>query len=330
MAKIRLQKFLARSGIDSRRKCEDLILEGVVRVNRKVVDTLPAFVDPDVDMVTVNSRRLKPEKKEYYLLNKPKNVICTNSDPYGRKKAIDLINTQARIFCVGRLDYDTTGAIILTNDSELTNRLTHPKFELSKVYEVKVRGEISGEAMEKLKKGVWLAEGRTSRAAVKVVHRSHTETILEITIRQGLNRQVRRIMARVGYKVKSLKRTKIGNITVKGMPSGGYKKLTEGQVKYLMKETGGAEEAVAEKTSAKRKPKKTPAKKAPADRKTVAKKAPAGRKTVAKKAHVSRKTRMVEDAVAKSKAKKSKTAKRTTTKARAPKAKRSVKTTRKR
>ena len=284
MAKIRLQKFLARSGIDSRRKCEELILEGVVRVNRKVVDTLPAFVDPDVDMVTVNSRRLKPEDKEYYLLYKPKNVICTNSDPYGRKKAIDLINTQARIFCVGRLDYDTTGAIILTNDSELTNRLTHPKFELAKVYEVKVRGEIGGEALEQLKKGVWLSEGRTGRAAVKVLHRSHKESIIQITIKQGLNRQIRRIMARVGYNVRSLRRTKIGNITIKGMRVGGYKKLTQSQVNYLMKETEGVKETAAKKSPPRRKV-KTPQKdlaKRPVPKCKTAKK-PTAKRTTAKR-----------------------------------------------
>ncbi|MCK5565191.1 MAG: rRNA pseudouridine synthase [Planctomycetes bacterium] len=235
--KQRLQKVLAAAGIDSRRNCEELILDGAVRVNRDIVDELPAFVDPQKDVITVNGKRIKFADKVYFLLNKPKGVICTNSDPQGRKKAIDLIDCDQRIFCVGRLDIDTIGAIVLTNDSELTNRLTHPKFELSKTYEVKLKGRIDGDAIEKLKKGVWLSEGKTEKSAVKVIRRSHTESVLQIVIRQGLNRQVRRIMARVGFKVKSLKRTMIGNINIKGMRIGQYKKLTISQVNYLKKIT---------------------------------------------------------------------------------------------
>jgi len=235
--KQRLQKFLASAGVDSRRKCEELILDGAVRVNRDVVDELPAFVDPEKDVVTVNGKRVQLGEKVYYLLNKPKGIICTNSDPQGRKKAIDLIDSPERIFCVGRLDVETSGAIILTNDSLLSNRLTHPRYELPKTYEVKLKGSIDGEAIEKLKKGVWLSEGKTSKAALKVINRTRTESILQITIRQGLNRQVRRIFVRVGYKVKALKRTQIGNINIKGMRIGEYKKMTKSQVEYLKKIT---------------------------------------------------------------------------------------------
>ncbi|MCK5001010.1 MAG: rRNA pseudouridine synthase [Anaerohalosphaera sp.] len=234
---MRLQKVLAAAGIDSRRNCEELILSGVVCVNRKVVDQLPAFVDPEKDTITVDGKSIKRVEKVYFLLNKPKGYICTNSDPYGRKKAIDLVDTELRVFCVGRLDADTTGAIILTNDSELTNRLTHPSYELPKTYEVTIDGSIDGEAIEKMKKGTWLAEGRTGRAAVKVLHRSHTSSTIQVVIRQGLNRQIRRIVARVGFKVRSLKRTKIGNVDVKGMRLGQCKRLTHSQVAYLMKET---------------------------------------------------------------------------------------------
>ena len=131
MAEQRLQKILAAAGIDSRRKCEELILEGAVRVNRKVVDTLPTFADPIKDIITVNGKKIHPEQKVYFLLNKPKGVICTNRDPAGRKKAIDLVQTDKRIFCVGRLDADTSGIIILTNDSELANKLAHPRYGLA-------------------------------------------------------------------------------------------------------------------------------------------------------------------------------------------------------
>ena len=210
MSEQRLQKVLAAAGVDSRRKCEELILDGAVRVNRKVVDKLPAFVDPEKDLIIVNGRKIHAAQKVYFLLNKPTGVICTNHDPQGRKKAIDLVYARERIFCVGRLDADTTGIIILTNDSELANRLTHPRYGLAKTYVVRVKGEIAGERLEKLKRGIWLAEGKTGRASVKILKRGHKESLIEVTIRQGLNRQVRRMLAKVWLPVRTLTRTRIG------------------------------------------------------------------------------------------------------------------------
>jgi 23S rRNA pseudouridine2605 synthase len=239
MAEQRLQKVLAAAGIDSRRKCEELILSGQVRVNRKVVDTLPAFADPDKDVITVNGKTIHAAQKLYYLLNKPKGVICTNSDPHGRKKAIDLVPTRDRIFCVGRLDADTTGLIILTNDSELTNKLTHPRYGIAKTYAVRIKGQIAAEQVEKLKKGIWLAEGKTGRASVKILKRRHNESSIEITIRQGLNRQVRRMLAKVGLPVKSLARTRLGKLTIKGLGVGKFRTLTRVEVAYLQKATSG-------------------------------------------------------------------------------------------
>jgi 23S rRNA pseudouridine2605 synthase len=233
MAEQRLQKVLAAAGVDSRRNCEELILDGAVRVNRKVVDTLPVFVDPEKDVITVNGRRIQAARKVYFLLNKPKGVICTNSDPEGRKRAIDLVRTDERVFCVGRLDADTTGLIIVTNDSELTNKLTHPRYGLPKKYVVKVKGEISGDAIEKLKKGVWLAEGKTGYAVIKVLNRNYKESLIEITLQQGLNRQIRRMMARVGLRVKSLKRAQIGRLTAKGLGVGQSRRLSEAEVRSL-------------------------------------------------------------------------------------------------
>jgi 23S rRNA pseudouridine2605 synthase len=237
MAEQRLQKVLAAAGVDSRRKCEELILSGVVRVNRKVVDELPVFVDPQKDVITVNGRKIRAAQKVYFLLNKPKGVICTNRDPHGRRKAIDLIHTNERIFCVGRLDADTTGLIILTNDNELANRLTHPRYGLAKTYFVKVKGKIKTEQIEKLKKGIWLAEGKTGRASVKVLKRGHKESMLEVTIRQGLNRQVRRMLAKVGLPVKALTRIRIGKLTARGLGSGKFRMLTRAEVTYLKKTT---------------------------------------------------------------------------------------------
>lgn len=235
MSKERLQKILAAAGIASRRRCEEMILEGVVRVNGRIVDTLPAFVDPEKDIITVNGREISTARKVYFLLNKPKGVICTNSDPQGRKKAIDLVTSRERIFCVGRLDIDSTGIIILTNDNELANRLTHPRYGLAKTYVVNVRGEIGGEQIEKLKKGVWLAGGKTGRAAIKILRRSHKESLVEVTIREGLNREIRRMFAKIGLPVRSLKRTHIGKINARGLGIGKFRALTKAEVKYLKK-----------------------------------------------------------------------------------------------
>ncbi|MBN2316931.1 MAG: rRNA pseudouridine synthase [Sedimentisphaerales bacterium] len=237
MAEQRLQKVLAAAGVDSRRNCEELILSGVVQVNRKVVDELPAFVDPEKDVITVHGRKIQAAQKVYFLLNKPKGVICTNRDPQGRKKAIDLVRTRERIFCVGRLDADTTGLIILTNDSELANRLAHPRYELSKTYVVGIKGQIAGEQIEKIKKGIWLAEGKTGKASVKILKSGHMESSVEVTIRQGLNRQVRRTLARVGLRVKSLTRTRIGKLTIRGLGVGTFRPLTKTEVAYLKKTT---------------------------------------------------------------------------------------------
>jgi 23S rRNA pseudouridine2605 synthase len=233
MAQERLQKYMAAAGIDSRRNCEQLIVQGMVKVNGHVVDTLPAFVDPEFDTVTVRGRKLAPAAKVYYLLNKPKGVICTNSDPEGRPLAIDLIGAKARIFCVGRLDIDTTGLIILTNDSELANRLTHPKYELPKTYVARLRGSITAEATESLKKGVWFAEGKTQVSGLKVLKRSAKESLVQMTISQSLNPQLRRLFLTVGFKVLALRRSQIGKITDHGLTTARWRLLTAAEVNYL-------------------------------------------------------------------------------------------------
>jgi 23S rRNA pseudouridine2605 synthase len=231
--KERLQKVMASAGVASRRQCEELILEGAVQVNERVVDELPAFVDPDVDVVTVNGRRLREPQRLYFLLNKPKGIICTSSDPQGRPSAVDLVPARERIFCVGRLDADTTGLIILTNDPELTDLLTHPKYKVPKTYVAKVAGHVDRKAIEKLRKGIWLAEGRTEQAAVKVLRSGRNDSLLEITIRQGLNRQVRRMLARVGLPVQSLKRTRIDGLKIEGLGVGSFRPLSKAEVAAL-------------------------------------------------------------------------------------------------
>ena len=237
MAKERLQKILSAAGVASRRKCEELILEGIVSVNGKVVERLPAFADPDKDIIIAAGRRIRPQQKVYFLLNKPKGVICTNFDPQGRTKVIDLVPTRHRIFCVGRLDIDTTGLIILTNDTELANRLTHPRYGLTKTYIAEVKGRIEGGHIEKLNKGIWFTEGKTSQAKIKMLKRGFISSLVEVTIAERLNREIRSMLARLGLPVKSLKRTRIGKITDRGLGIGNFRLLTHSEIAYLKKTT---------------------------------------------------------------------------------------------
>jgi 23S rRNA pseudouridine2605 synthase len=237
MARERLQKVMASAGVASRRECEELILAGVVRVNGRVVDELPAFADPETDAISVDGKRLRPSQRVYFALNKPKGVICTNRDPQGRKVAVDLVRCPQRIFCIGRLDADTTGLIVLTNDAELSNRLTHPRYKVPKTYIATVKGRLDAEAVQRLKRGIWLAEGKTGRAAVKVLKAGRQESSVEITICQGLNRQVRRMLANVGVSVKSLKRIRIGKLRLGTLPSGHYRPLTQVEITSLKRES---------------------------------------------------------------------------------------------
>jgi 23S rRNA pseudouridine2605 synthase len=237
MTQQRLQKVLAGAGVDSRRKCEELILERAVSVNGEVVNRLPVFVDPEKDIIEVNGRKIRPARKIYFLLNKPKGVICTNFDPQGRRRAVDLVKSRLRIYCAGRLDIDTTGLIILTNDSELANRLTHPRYGLSKTYIAEVKGKVTAEQIDRLKRGIWLAEGKTRRSSVKLLKKGPASSLIQIRIAQGLNRQVRRMLARVNLPVKSLKRTKIGKIDSKSLGIGRFRPLKRSEVEYLRKIT---------------------------------------------------------------------------------------------
>lgn len=235
----RLQKILSAANIGSRRKCEEMILEGVITVNGKVIYSLPAFADPDNDVIAVNGRKIYQAKKVYYLLNKPKGVICTSHDPQGRIKAVDMVPSTERVFCVGRLEADTTGLIILTNDNDLTNRLTHPRYDVPKVYIAVINGKIDTDAVDKLRKGVWLSDGKTSASGFKILSRGHNESIIQISIKQAVNRQIHRMFARVGFKVKSIKRIKIGKIDIGGLGVGKARTLTSQEISYLKKITSG-------------------------------------------------------------------------------------------
>jgi 23S rRNA pseudouridine2605 synthase len=230
----RLQKVMASAGIGSRRACEELILEGLVEVNGRVVDELPVLVDPANDKIVVDGKRIRTEYKAYYLLNKPKKVLCTNYDPSDRTKAIDLMKgVRQRLFPVGRLDADSQGLLIMTNDGELTNLLTHPRYGITKTYVADISGALTSEEIDKLKRGVWLAEGKAHAERIKLLHRGPKNTLLEIDLREGRNRQIRRMLAQLGHPVRQLTRIKIGTITIKGLGPGKFRPLTMAEVNSL-------------------------------------------------------------------------------------------------
>lgn len=232
--KIRLQKFLAAAGVAARRAAEDLVLEGRVTINGRVVDGLPAFVDPAGDDVRVDGQRVRPAAKAYYLLNKPKGTVVSNLDPSGRRRVGDLLEgVTARVFPVGRLEVEADGVLLMTNDGELAQRLTHPRYGVEKVYRVEARGQISPEDLVKVRKGMWLSEGRTSPVRVKVTFSSREMTILEVALRAGRYRQIPRMLARLGYKVRKLTCIRIGRLTTRGLRAGAYRPLTPDEVKHL-------------------------------------------------------------------------------------------------
>ena len=228
----RLQKVIAQAGIASRRKAEELITEGKVKVNGKVVTELGTKVS-DKDQIEVENNIIEKEIKEYYLLNKPRGVVTTTADDKNRKTVVDLIPTNARIYPVGRLAYDTTGALLLTNDGDFANILMHPKHEVAKVYVAKVKGIIKGEQINRLKDGVEIEPGvvvKGERVKLKKTDSKSNTSMVQITITEGKNHQVKKMFEAVGFEVVKLKREKIAFFDLKDLQSGEYRKLTPKEV----------------------------------------------------------------------------------------------------
>jgi len=232
----RLQKVIANSGYTSRRKAEELITKGKVKVNGKTVYELGTKVSGE-DLIEVEGTVIneKEVNKVYYLLNKPRGVVTTTSDDKGRRTVLDLIATDKRIYPVGRLDYDTTGALILTNDGELANILTHPKNKVEKVYIVKVRGLVGKEQITSLCRGVYIDGVKTARAKARIQNydKKSNTSIVELTIHEGKNHQVKKMFKAIGYDVLKLKREKIAFLDVKNLKSGEYRYLSVKEVKKL-------------------------------------------------------------------------------------------------
>lgn len=248
----RIQKVMAEAGVGSRRACEELIEDGQVTVNGHLVTALPAFVDPQRDTIKVGTRKINTAAPPVYvMLNKPRNVVCTNSDPEGRKRAIDLVRhpSRVRLYPVGRLDMDSTGLVLLTNDGELANRLTHPRHGVHKTYEVTVKGALTPDDVKRIERGVFLPEHKRGRgtkktgsktrgSTLRIMHRDRDRTHLLLDLREGRNRQIRRIMARLGYPVKKLRRIQMGSLKLKDLQPGQWRELLPPEIAALRKAAG--------------------------------------------------------------------------------------------
>jgi 23S rRNA pseudouridine2605 synthase len=229
----RLNKHLAHAGLGSRRHVEDLILAGRVRVNGRVVRELSTRVGPE-EKVEVDGAPVAAEKAVYYLVNKPRGYLSTNRDPSGRPLVLDLVpQISQRVYTVGRLDEDSEGLILLTNDGDLANRLMHPRFGVEKTYLVQVAGNPTREDIQKLLQGVWIAEGRARARSVKRLKRQGESTWLRIVLSEGKNREIRRMLARLGHKVLRLKRVAIGPVDIGKLAAGKSRPLTAYEIRAL-------------------------------------------------------------------------------------------------
>ena len=232
---MRLQKYIAECGIASRRNAEKMIESGRVYVNGELVDYMGCVIDPDRDIVEVDGRVIKPEAKKYYImLNKPKNYVTTVSDEAGRPTVMELLrDINARIYPVGRLDFDTTGLLIMTNDGDFANIITHPKHIVNKTYIARVDRLLTEEELSKLQKGIDLDGVKTAPARAENIKRPQKGIEVKITIHEGKNRQVRRMLDAVGVNVLGLKRISVGSLTLGNLPEGKWRKLSEAEINKL-------------------------------------------------------------------------------------------------
>lgn len=234
----RLHKILAEAGVGSRRKCEELIQEGKITVDGEVVKKLGLQIDATRHRICYTGKVIKPERKFYFILNKPRRYISANYDPDRRRLVVDLFrNIPCRLYTVGRLDADSEGLVIVTNDGELCNLLTHPRYGVTKTYQVVVRGYIEQEALEKARKGIWLSEGKTAPASLRLIKRSRNLSIVEITLKEGKKREVRRIFARLGHPVTRLCRIRIGKLYLAGLKTGEYREVSKEMIQKLCLQT---------------------------------------------------------------------------------------------
>jgi len=230
----RLQKVIAAGGIASRRECEELIVEGRVEVDGQVVTELGTRVDRQQQEIRVDGEPLPRPKLAYFAVHKPAGVVSTTNDPSGRARVIDLLPPSlGRLYNVGRLDRASEGLILVTNDGELANQLTHPRHGVEKTYHVQVAGEVAPEVLRQLRDGVRLAEGKAQAVRAKIKRHRKRSTTLEIVLAEGRNREIRRMLARLGHKVQKLIRVAVGPVRLGDMPAGAYRRLTPQEVAAL-------------------------------------------------------------------------------------------------
>ncbi|HJZ84592.1 MAG TPA: pseudouridine synthase [Polyangia bacterium] len=239
---LRLQRFLAMAGVASRRRAEELIAQGVVRVNNRVVTQLGSKVDPERDRVTVSGRRVQPEDKVYLIMNKPAGTVATMSDPEGRPKVADLLprHLGARVFPIGRLDWATAGALLFTNDGDLAQALVHPQRRIEKIYHAKLRGLVDEGALARLRRGVELEDGRTPPARVALVTATGKHTWVEIGLSENRPRQVPRMCEAIGHPVLRLIRVAFADIGIEGLPEGQTRELSDREISDLRRLVGAA------------------------------------------------------------------------------------------
>ena len=232
--KVRLNHFLAMGGVCSRRAADELILSGRVEVNGKLVTELGVRVDPQDDDVRFDGSRVQPERPTYVLFNKPAGVVCTNARHEQKKRVIDYLpQVKGRLFTVGRLDLDSEGLILLTNDGSFALEMTHPRFGVPKLYSLLVRGRVEQVDIDKARGGVWLAEGPTTGMNVKVERTGKDRTFMKVTLREGKNREIRRVFAKLGFPVIELKRIRIGDLTLHGLGVGEWRFLQRHEIEGL-------------------------------------------------------------------------------------------------
>ena len=232
---MRLNKFLSNSGIAARRKCDDIIREGKVTVNGKVVSELGTLINEKKDKIKVEGKEIKlPSSFVYIKLNKPKGYACSANDEKGRKTIYQLIDCNERLFSIGRLDYNTEGLIILTNDGDFANKVAHPSYNLEKEYHVNIVGDIKESELAVLRKGVVIEGNRLPSAKVEKISYENNVTKLSVVIDEGLNRQIRRMFDAIGKEIKLLKRVRIGEVKLGGLKRGDYKDLTEKELNSLV------------------------------------------------------------------------------------------------
>lgn len=230
----RLQKFMASCGVASRRKCEEYILEGKVKVNGVLVRELGTKVIPGKDIIEYNGKEIIPEeKKVYIMLNKPEGIITSVKDEKDRKTVIDIINIKERIYPIGRLDYDSSGLLLLTNDGDIYNKIIHPRVKMIKRYIAVVKGEFTNSEINKFKKGVDIGGYITAPASIKVIKFEENKSTVEIGIHEGKNRQIRKMCSALGHDVIALKRVAIGNIKLGYLKRGEYRELTKEELEYI-------------------------------------------------------------------------------------------------